>query len=490
MASGAGEPGGAGGGSAGPVLRVGLDLGTTMVKAAAFDNGGVRVSGSRVPMPPLVARGREAWQETGPILEAAAAALEALHLPPGSVALVALTGQRDTSLLVDRAGRPLTPLLSWRDTRAEGHPSIWDVLLTEDPTLRQSARGGRSLTSWLAGTWTGHPAESEATLPVSLQGESRERLSVLLSGVAEAPPAGLVPPLSPIGAPVGRLGPELPAPFRGVPLHIAAGDKNCEYLAMGIAGPGRGGISLGSAISFGVLSPHRGEGPPSVPRGVVRTGAAATGRWNLETGLVGGMDGRNWLEAMLGIRDPSTPPVDGAPHLRVDDLRGSAVWVDDVWCLPHFAGALDHAGASATLVGLRDGVTSAHILQAWMQGVAAELRRLRPLLEEAGGVTLSRVAVGGGGAGGPEGARWGPLLARALDLPVEVVDDPWTGCRGAVMTTLPEDLWAHAGGRWTAPSSGHHPPEGDHPSREQAARYFTRYDALVDGLAGARRVSP
>jgi sugar (pentulose or hexulose) kinase len=158
--------------------------------------------------------------------------------------------------------------------------------------------------------------------------------------------------------------------------------------------------------------------------------------------------------------------------------------VDDLWCLPHFAGALDHAGASGTLVGLREGFTPGDILQGWMQGVAGELRRLRPLLEEAGGVAVSHVVVGGGGAGDDEGGRWGPLLALALTLPVEVVDDPWTGCRGAVMTTLSGESGGDASAGWKAPSTLYPAEERHYPTPEEVRRYFARYDALVEALAG------
>jgi len=462
---------------------VGLDLGTTIAKAAAFDARGVQVAGSRVPMPPLVTQGQGAWQETGPILEAAVSALEALELAPGSVALVALTGQRDTSLLVDGAGHPVTPLLSWRDTRGVGHPSLWDVLLEEEPALRRTARGARSLTSWLAEAWTGHPAETLATLPVSLQGGSWTRLEALLPPGA-VPGTPLLPTLVPIGAPLAPLGPGLPDAFRGVPFHLTAGDKNCEYLAMGIDGPGRGGISLGSAISFGILSSHRGEAPPAVPRGVVPIRGALAERWNLETGLLGGMDGRSWLEGILAPGPTGTGSAGGAIGPGAGPSR-DVPWVDDLWCLPHFAGALDHAGATGTLVGLREGVTPGDVLQAWMQGVAGELRRLRPLLEEAGGEPLSQVVVGGGGAGDDEGGRWGPLLALALTLPVEVVDDPWTGCRGAVLTTLSGESGLPVPEGWKAPSTRYRPEEEHHNrSPEEVRRYFARYDALVEALAG------
>ena len=91
---------------------------------------------------------------------------------------------------------------------------------------------------------------------------------------------------------------------------------------------------------------------------------------------------------------------------------------------------------------------------------------------------------GGGGAAGREGHRWGRLLARALELPVGVVDDPWTGCRGAVMATLDGGADVQVPPAWTTPSAPDPAVEHHEPTPEEVRRYFVRYGALVAALAG------
>jgi xylulokinase len=75
-----------------------------------------------------------------------------------------------------------------------------------------------------------------------------------------------------------------------------------------------------------------------------------------------------------------------------------------------------------------------HMIQAVLEGVAANLGWLRPPMEEFVGATWPSITFGGGGA---QSDRWAQLLADALDRPVHQLADPRaTNARGAAILAL------------------------------------------------------
>jgi sugar (pentulose or hexulose) kinase len=383
-------------------LVLGLDVGTTWVRAALWRGPpvGPPLAGARLPLPPL-----EPWrglpvQDVEELARAAEAALASLGLgraagvgPAGEGGIrVALTTQRDTLLLADFEGHPLTPLLSWRERRHLEDPEARRRLLASCPDLSR----GRplSLERWLLHRW--------------------------------------------------RRG--LPVPgLEGAQVEFAGGDKNCEYLALG-ADPGRPSravVSLGSAITLGVALAGR-RPPPPVPGTVIspmagspevsrfggeEAGAPPARGWNVETGILSGMPGLGQAAALAGVA-AWEGPIPEVPERE---------WV----CVPWFGGALDdpEARGGVRTAGARgpdpdrltpDRLTPDRLARAWAQGVATELARLAPSVEAVSGTRIREVRVTGGGvARGP--AVWEDLLTAALARPVRVVEDPWAGCRGAVM---------------------------------------------------------
>ena len=103
-------------------LLVGLDVGTTAVKAAAFDTAGRELARGRAPTPwRTVPTGAEL--DPDDLLDAAfAAAREAVvGAGAGQVAGIGVASMAETGVLVDGAGRPVVPSIAWHDTR--GHPA-------------------------------------------------------------------------------------------------------------------------------------------------------------------------------------------------------------------------------------------------------------------------------------------------------------------------------------------------------------------------------
>jgi gluconokinase len=106
-----------------PVV-IGLDIGTSSAKAAAYDSSGHEWSRASAAYP-LVTE-RPGWAEQHPerVLEAATDALAQVasrcREQGRGIEAVALAGAMHSLLAVDRDGRPLTRALTWADGRAEG----------------------------------------------------------------------------------------------------------------------------------------------------------------------------------------------------------------------------------------------------------------------------------------------------------------------------------------------------------------------------------
>jgi len=106
-------------------MYVGIDVGTSMVKAAAFDSDGRELAVEARPVG-LALHGGVVEQDMEEVYAAVVGVLEALTARvPGPVELGGLTGQGDGVWLVDKEGRPVRPAASWMDGRAHELLDQW-----------------------------------------------------------------------------------------------------------------------------------------------------------------------------------------------------------------------------------------------------------------------------------------------------------------------------------------------------------------------------
>ncbi|CAM5360689.1 Xylulose kinase [Streptomyces violarus] len=106
-------------------MYVGIDVGTSMVKTAAFDGTGRELAVSSRPVD-LKLHGGFVEQDMEEVYGAVVAVLEELTgRVPGPVELAGLTGQGDGVWLVDGEGRPVRAAASWMDGRAHELVDRW-----------------------------------------------------------------------------------------------------------------------------------------------------------------------------------------------------------------------------------------------------------------------------------------------------------------------------------------------------------------------------
>jgi sugar (pentulose or hexulose) kinase len=102
---------------------IALDLGSTNLKAALFNQNLERLANHSIPVP--YARWQDGQVEMDPevilnlVLELFESLCQTAGISPGSIIHLTVTSQAQTFLLADKNGISLTPLISWMDTRAD-----------------------------------------------------------------------------------------------------------------------------------------------------------------------------------------------------------------------------------------------------------------------------------------------------------------------------------------------------------------------------------
>ncbi|MEJ2890810.1 gluconokinase [Actinomycetospora aeridis] len=412
-------------------LVLGVDIGTTATKAVAFSVDGVDHGHGEAPHhldepePGAAVQDPEALDEAvGDAIRDAVAGLD-----PGRVAAVSFSSAMHGLLALDAAGDPISPLVTWADSRAEGAAR---ELRARDGALALHRRTGTPIhpmsplvkLAWLrrarpslhaaAHTWGGMKelvllratgarvtdtscASATGLLDVATGAWDPEALEI--AGVT---PDALGTPVAP-NAVVGRLrgtGWGLPA---GVPVVAGGGDGPLANLGVGAVRPGVAACSIGTSGALRVTV----ERPAVDPRGRVFCYDLADGRWVVGGAITNGGLVLDWAHETLG-RD-------------VDDLLTAAAEVpagaDGLLALPHLlperAPHWDLGGAGA-LVGLHRRHTAGHVARALLEGVCLQLRLVLDAMREAD-LAVHEVRATGGFARSP---LWRRMLTDALDLPV------------------------------------------------------------------------
>lgn len=404
---------------------VGLDLGTSGVRAVAIDAAGTELVASSRPLPGS-RRGADGSSEQSPAdwWEASVAVLRVLTAELGDrrVEAISAAGTSGTLLLCDAQGIPRTPALMYDDGRARAQAArIADVAPPEAPVHGAGSALARLLwlieqhateagpplhalhqADWVLGRLAGSYAHSDLnnTLKLGYDPLARrwpawmERLRL---------PAGLLPRVHPPGALIGRVGPAQAAET-GLPLgcRVRAGttDSTAATLAAVAPEPGLAVTSLGSTLVLKIWS----KTPVFAARHGVyshRVGALwlVGGASNSGGAVLEHFFSRARMEALSMRIDPDhRTGLDYYPLLR----PGERFPVSD----PAFPPRLVPRPAD-----------EAEFFQGLLEGIAAIEARGYRLLTELGAPWPRRVYSTGGGA---RNAVWRAIRQGLLGVPVEL----------------------------------------------------------------------
>lgn len=480
-------------------MLIGLDVGTSVVKAVAFDGEGEALAVAGRPTRTLVPAPGRAEQDPEEVAAAVGAVLrEVVEAAAGAgpPELVGITAQGDGVWLLDEAGHAVRPAILWSDARAAPIVAEWmasgvveaafrrsgnvvfpgaaaPVLATlarDEPAVLARAATAAYCKDFLVQRLTGARATdvSDASLPF-LDPRTREYDGALLDLYGVAAWRHLLAPIDPSPGPLRPLtasGAALTGLPAGTPIHAGPFDLCATLTGAGVDRVGDGLVILGTTLGCGVLIDEPVvDGPPAgmtlclpQPDRWVRVMPAMVGTPCLEWALALTGTARDDLDALLAATPPGADGVMAFPHLSPAGER--APFVDPA--------------ARGQLVGLSLETGPAHLVRAVCEGVAYAARHC---LEAAGLAAGGEVAICGGGA---RSAGWRQILADVLGRPLRIARPPEVGARGAALAALAAAGQAVDVERWTQ-------AEGIvEPRPEATAIYEGGYAFYLDRVAISR----
>jgi xylulokinase len=432
---------------------LGLDLGTSSVKAVVIDTGGKVLSQASAGYAVTSAMAGYAESEPAHWWDAVTACTrEAVQAAGTQPAAIGLSGQMHGLVLTSRAGGALRPALLWPDSRAAGALRAYQLLgspalarlanplapgmagpllvwiAENEPRTYRDARWALQPKDWLRGRLTGEfhaePSDASATLLYDVPGDRWDLETVSALGLDTSLLAPLLPSA---GVPAGRLTPmagtELGLPA-GIPVAAGAADTAAAALGSGVVSSGDIQLTVGTGAQ--VIRPV--AMPVSRADAGVNLYRSATpdGWYHMGATLSAGLS-LNWVREIM--------------NATWDELYASAEHrgqAHDPIFIPHLSGERTPYSDAAlrgswTALSLANDRTS--LLRGALEGVAFAIRDALDALLEGHRPPHLRLA-----GGGTLAAAWRQLLADVLGLPLYAVDVPAASGRGAAL------LGAHAAG--------------------------------------------
>ena len=446
---------------------LGIDAGTSVVKAALFDDDGGALAVAGRPLDLVHGADSAVEQDLEHVLAHLGEVVQEVVATAGCTpTVVALTGQGDGLWLTDAAGAPVRPAMSWLDGRASELLGRWTadgvterVFRTNGTTVFPGAPG--PLLGWLDAH---EPASLDAATTAAT---CKDALFMRLTGVRATDPSDSSLPfgdgtgtgysdavlhamglahrrdlLAPIATPVPQAelsaaGAALLGLPEGVPVSSGPFDFPACAFGGGVRGIGDGllivGTTLGCLVHVDRLATSGDPAGFSVATG-------EPNRWLRAMPAMVGTASMDWMLTTLGL---GVEAIDAA-------LATSPPGAGGVEVLPYFATSGERApfvdpDACGQVTGVRLTTTRDDLVRAMCEGLAYAAKHC---FEAAGGVSRL-VACGGGIRSRP----WLQVFADVLGVPLELARTPEVGARGAVLAAaaargeaLDVDTWTAAQG--------------------------------------------
>jgi xylulokinase len=404
-------------------LLVGVDVGTTGVKAVALTPEGRVVA--RAQHPYQFSTPRPGWAEQDPEdwWRAADAAVSSLGR---EAAAIGLSGQMHGLVALDADGRVLRPAILWNDQRTGEECREIEERVGRERLLELT--GNPALTGFTAPKllWLRrHEPETYARIRHVLLPKDYVRLRLTGEHAIDAADAsGTL--LFDVGArswsdamldalelPAEWLPRALESPAvsgttaAGVPVAAGAGDQSASAVGVGVLEPGTTAVTIGT--SGVVFAPLGGFAPE--PQGRLHVFChAVPGRWHAMGVMLSAAGSLRWFRDAL------------APGASFDELTAEAAGVEPgaegVLFLPYLTGErTPHADPDVrgAFTGLAAGHGRAALVRAVLEGVAYGLRDSLELLAALGERPVS-ARVSGGAA---RSELWLRIIASVLGIPLE-----------------------------------------------------------------------
>src|SRR6266852_8270519 len=433
---------------------LGIDLGTTGVKAALFDAGDGRVLSSAFIDYPLM-HPHPGWAEQDPE-EWWKATIMAIHsclasgvqhgVAPNDVRGVGLSGQMHGVVLLDKQHNVLRPSIIWADQRSDAQCRWMTEKVGASRLIELVSNPALPGFSAPKALWVrdNEPEIFAQTCTIILPKDYiRFRLTgVLAMEISDA--AGtclldvkhgswsqevlhaigfdpsLLPPVVAADAVCGAITSEveqLTGLLAGTPVAGGGADNACGAVGNGVVRPGWALVSIGTS---GVLLAHAATSQVDVSGPVPRVHTfnhAVPGAWYLMGVTQAAGLSLRWVRDNIGLPGRALEHWTGldAYELLTKEAEGVTPGSDGLLFLPYLQGErtphLD-AYARGGWIGLTASHNRRHLVRSVLEGVAFSLKDCFAIIQEQG-LTLEQVRATGGGAKSP---LWRQIIADVLGV--------------------------------------------------------------------------
>jgi len=416
---------------------VGLDMGTSGIKAVLLSASGELVTEATMPLE--VSRPHPLWSEQAPAdwLEAVDRAMQALRQQAdpakwATVRALAAAGQMHGAVLIDKADKVLRPAILWNDGRSQAQcaelearepltrtitanramagftaPKLMWVAEHEPEIFKQVAKvllPKDWLVHQLSGVLSSDMSDAAGTLWLDVAQRQWSEAMLKASGMRldQMPTAHEGPDA------VGDLLPQWADKWGlqpGVRIAAGAGDNAGGAVGVGVVRPGEAFISLGTS---GVIFVATEGSKPNPERGVHTFCHALPDTWHQMAVMLSASSALSWWCNITG-----TQPAELLAGLQVGTIRPEAPIF-----LPYLSGErTPHADpeATASFIGLTHAATRDDMSYAVIEGVAFIFADGLAALKQAGSDPQRFLAIGGGA----RSDAWLQLLADTLQRPVD-----------------------------------------------------------------------
>jgi xylulokinase len=422
-------------------MYMGIDIGTSAVKAAVVDETGRVIDQASSPL--TVSRPHALWSEQNPAdwWAAANSAVSGLRPPLRSaVRAIGLSGQMHGATLLDKNLRALRPAILWNDGRSARECADLEAAVPDMTRIT----GNRAMPGFTAPKllWVRlhEPKIFDATAKVllpkdyvrlrmtgELASDMSDSAGTLWLDVAQRRWSDAM--LSGTGLDVSHM----PALFEGneitgelraelaeawgmsrVPVVAGGGDNAAGAVGVGVVRPGDAFLSLGTS---GVLFLANDGYRPNPAGGVHTFCHAVPKHWHQMSVILSAASCVDWAARLCGLTDAGA-------MFALAEARGKPSGSEIF--LPYLSGERtphNDPNAQGVLFGLNHESDAAAIAQAVLEGVAFAFRDGMDALL-ASGASIESIAVIGGGA---RSAYWGGILSSVLRRPLTYRDSGAVG---------------------------------------------------------------
>lgn len=443
---------------------LGIDLGTSGLKAAVFDLDGMLVGLGRVTNQYLP--GPVGWAEQDPkawwtgCCEAVQKALAQAGSPAADVAALGVCGFHHCPVFVDAEGEPVRPTIVTHDSRLgesledlrrsgilenvvgisgsrvmTGHfPPIYHLVCTLDPSIIDDTRWILLAKDYLRFRFTGQmgtelcDATGTNLIAMPEQNWSDSLCSLLHVPRDKLPEIGRSDQVA--GYVTGEAS-RATGLRAGTPVVYGGGDSHCALVGLGVLGSGEAGLLLGTnstlrASFAGLVKPL--EYMVWIQQHVVPE------RFTVSASSMAGSSVLAWFKGLC-FQDAHEGPV---TYRKLESLAaGVAAGSDGLLFHPYLFGERSpfyNPEARGAFLGIRHWHDRGHLVRSIMEGVAFAIANcldaVRAIAQER---NEELKVIRTGHSGGSQLSVWRQIITDALDQAIEVVDVDEPGCLGAAL---------------------------------------------------------